>query len=81
MSVQDEIREIQGRISLVSGKKQRAQIEEENATAKRDAALKQLQEEYGVTDNEGIKALHAELTKERDAALAAIREELKAAGV
>lgn len=80
-SVQDEIREIQGRVSQAQARKTRAEVEQETAQTNLDTAIASLKEEFGVTDNEGIKRVHAEITAERDAALAQIRTELENAGV
>lgn len=81
MAVQDEIREIQGRISLAQNKKTRAEVELDNAQANLTKSVAALKDEFGVTTNDEIKALHARLTSERDAALEAVKIELANAGV
>jgi hypothetical protein len=80
MAAQDELRELQTRISTARSNKARAEIEVENATTRLVAAKDALEEEFGVKDNAGVKAVMAKLTADRDEALTTVKALLAESG-
>lgn len=80
MSLDDNLRTIQTRISQVQGKRARAQVEQENALSKLTTAKATLKEEFGVVSNEDAKAKLAELEATLVETVSAVELELEAAG-
>lgn len=80
MSLEDNLRSIQTRISQVQGKHARAQVERDNALAKLGIAKAALKEEYGVATTPEARAKLEELEAELVEAVQAVELELEAAG-
>ena len=80
MSTEDKLREIQTRRTQFQGSKVRAQVEHDNAVARKQEAEEALQKEYGVVGVEQARELLEKLRKERDDQLAAVEAALTKAG-
>jgi predicted nucleic acid-binding Zn-ribbon protein len=76
MSVQDELRDLASQITIRQQQKTRAEIELDNAKAKRDEAVRQLHQEFGVTTGADIATKRSELEAELADALAEAKKAL-----
>jgi len=80
MALDDDLRTIQTRISQLNSKKARAEVELDNATAKKNAARAALKEEFGVSTTADAKQKQAELEEALTTVVSEIEAELEEAG-
>lgn len=80
MSIDDDLRSIQTRISQAQAKKMRATIEQDNAQAKLTQA-KKVFEEFGIKDNADAKNVLLELQQNLDSEIEKAKRSLEEAGV
>lgn len=80
MALDDELRTIQTKISQLTARKTRAEIELDNATAKRTEAQATLKEEFGVSTTAEAQAKLVELRAYLTDVIAEVESELEAAG-
>jgi len=80
VSIDDDLRSIQTRISQAQAKKMRATIEQDNAQAKLTQA-KKVFEEFGIKDNADAKNVLLELQQNLDSEIEKAKRSLEEAGV
>lgn len=80
MAIEEQIRDLQGRIQQEQARRARAEVQKDNAEKAIAESREALKTEFGVTTGPEIKEKRAALQEELTAALAEAEQLLEAAG-